>query len=657
MYQDIVREVTREVSGSMSFGFVQDISRFHRIQASPGFRQAAEYAFNVARECGVLASIEKYPADFQATYWGMRSFNEWCCSYARLSMTEPDTLVLADFLDCPISLVQRSSATREGGIEADVVLVDDAEQRHAYDNIDVSGKVVFARGDVNTVRRAAADAGAIGLITDQMSEFEPVRTRMDLPDSRQYTSFWPIPEDQDFFGFVLTPRQGERLRHLLLIEKKHVRVKAEVLANTYPGEYEVVNGCIPGTSSQEVWAVAHLCHPKPSANDNASGAGVLLECIRVLNLLIGSGRLAAPKRSIRFLLVPEMTGTYCFAAHNEHLLREVIAAVNLDMVGENQELCKGSLIVEKPPRALGSYAGELLAHILSYIAGDLTNLANTSKYSSFRHTVSPFSGGSDHYILSDPTVGIACPMLIQWPDKFYHTSADTLDKVDPKMLARVATLTASYLYFLANAGPNEAKFCGHILISDFERQMCQILDDCASAQDCTPGKLEKTLSRLEFLLERRCEDMRSLNNLAAPSEQACVQALIERLQTQLGRVFDARTEHLRAECTCAQDTPSEIGESCWDNTAKQTVPRRKHRGPVDTRGYIEYLPKEDSASWFRYLKQNPSARRLTPYVLYWSDGIRTLWDIACLIEKEIGVRDVESVVRYYEILRKCGLIY
>jgi hypothetical protein len=34
-------------------------------------------------------------------------------------------------------------------------------------------------------------------------------------------------------------------------------------------------------------------------------------------------------------------------------------------------------------------------------------------------------------------------MITQWPDKFYHTSTDTLDKVDSTMLARVGTIAAT----------------------------------------------------------------------------------------------------------------------------------------------------------------------------------------------------------------------
>src|SRR5439155_1631772 len=80
---------------------------------------------------------------------------------------------------------------------------------------------------------------------------------------------------------------------------------------------------------------------------------------------------------------------------------------------------------------------------------DARNLAGTSGYALFKWAVTPFSGGSDHYLFADPAVGIPCPMVIQWPAKFYHTNADTIDKVDPAMLRRAAIMASAYAYAVA----------------------------------------------------------------------------------------------------------------------------------------------------------------------------------------------------------------
>ena len=61
-------------------------------------------------------------------------------------------------------------------------------------------------------------------------------------------------------------------------------------------------------------------------------------------------------------------------------------------------------------------------------------------------------------------------MIIHWPDKFYHTSEDTPDKVSPDSLARSGALAAIYAYWLAAAGPAEAEWLGHLMVARFAAQ-------------------------------------------------------------------------------------------------------------------------------------------------------------------------------------------
>ena len=124
---------------------------------------------------------------------------------------------------------------------------------------------------------------------------------LDLPDARQYTSFWWAGEVQPFgWGFVLSPRQGRALRASLAAGKP-VRVQASIRSRFYPGTFEVVEAFIPGTpGANEILLVSHLCHPRPGANDNASGAAALLETAATLARLIGQGDApgAAPRHPL-----------------------------------------------------------------------------------------------------------------------------------------------------------------------------------------------------------------------------------------------------------------------------------------------------------------------------------------------------------------------
>ena len=75
----------------------------------------------------------------------------------------------------------------------------------------------------------------------------------------------------------------------------------------------------------------------------------------------------------------------------------------------------------------------------------------------FNHCVTEFEAGSDHYILSDPTVNIPTLMLGQWPDINYHTSGDVAEQVDPYILHKSASIAAGYVYALSNLEVSEQK--------------------------------------------------------------------------------------------------------------------------------------------------------------------------------------------------------
>ncbi len=366
MFEDMLKIIREEFSGQAAKSYVGDITRYHRIQASPGFRAAARYCLDKLAEFGVQAEILSFPANYETKYWSQRMFQEWEAKEATLHLIEPEEerRKLADFKDCPISLIQRS-APFDG--EAEVVLLEDGEEEEDYAGLDITGKLVITKGDLDRVRELAVEKrGALGIVFDGMREFAPVRSHMDIPDALQYTSFWWTGKEKKCFGFVLSPKEGERLRALVKKrskEGKPVKLRAKVESRFYDGEIEVVSAIIPGQTDEEVLVISHLCHPQPSANDNASGSATALEIARTLFKLIKEGRLSKPRRGIRFLWVPEMTGTYAYLSTYEEEIKRMVAGVNLDMVGQNQDLCGSSFLVESSPGANPSFAPYLLERL------------------------------------------------------------------------------------------------------------------------------------------------------------------------------------------------------------------------------------------------------------------------------------------------------
>ena len=80
-----VRAIASEVSGATAKRNLQDLTLFHRMRGSRGFRAAAERVRDRAKEYG-LAEVEilELPADGQRFYGTQRSRPAWDAEFAEL---------------------------------------------------------------------------------------------------------------------------------------------------------------------------------------------------------------------------------------------------------------------------------------------------------------------------------------------------------------------------------------------------------------------------------------------------------------------------------------------------------------------------------------------------------------------------------------------
>jgi aminopeptidase YwaD len=667
MLKDIVSAIQASYSGRAAKEDVAAISRFHRIQASPGYRAAAAYLYEELQRAGLVAQVESYPANYQTHFWEAGSFQEWDASSATLHLIEPagQARKLADYRALKLSLIQRS-APFSG--EAEVILLENGLKETDYEGIDVSGKIVLTDAPVDSVRQLAVNRfDAIGILFDGMREAPPVREAMDLPDARQYTSFWwsGRPEEKDCFGFVLSPRQGSWLRKLIhkreASGKPTIKVRAEVEARFYDGHIEVVTALIPGASEETVMLVSHLCHPQPSANDNASGAAANLEAARTLQNLVSSGELARPHRSIRFLWMPEMTGTYAYLSRHEDEIGNMVAGLNLDMVGEDQTKTGSVLLLERPPDASASFAPDLIERIREMLLNEVQTHTGLSGYSLVRQATTNFSGGSDHYIFSDPTVGVPMPMMIQWPDKFYHTSADTLDKVDPNSLTLAGTISAAYAYFVANAGRRETSWLAHEMQARFRARLARFAQDQMMElweSEEQAQMLASLESKMNYQLDRHRVALGSTGRLW-DGAGTLIDSLSKDASSAAGRELErarkAVVEHFGMN-SWEPEGRSKLPDQ-WERLAAEMIPQRHYRGPGMAIGKTAELSSEDRAAWQELLEKRKSGAHTIPVLAeYWADGRRTALEIVELIEMETGIRDAELVVNYFDLLQKLGLV-
>jgi hypothetical protein len=95
----------------------------------------------------------------------------------------------------------------------------------------------------------------------------------------------------------------------------------------------------------------------------------------------------------------------------------------------------------------------------------------------------------------------------------------------------------------------------------------------------------------------------------------------------------------------------------WEEKAAAIVPVRRFPGPVSLRDPLSRLRIEAPEEWYGYAKTHrQAARHLAVIALYWVDGQRTLLDIADAVEMESDQRPVEFLVKYFELLKKLGMM-
>ena len=631
MFRRLLEAVRDEASGERALESVRALARFHRVQASPGYDLAAEWVAGQLESLGLQPEVERVPGDGRTRLLGQLMPEGWECSRAAAALIDGSAREpLCDYAAETLSLVLRSVPAR--GRFPIVALADGTEDGH-YRGVVVRGAVVLTSGAVQRVHQlAVVERGAAGILSDGRRQVLPVRDRFDDPDALAYTSFWWQGDEPRGWGMVVSPRTGERLRERVGAGRRlelEVEIESRAFATTIP----LVSARLPGTQSGEILIVSHLCHPRPSANDNASGVAANLETARVLSVLRSRGNCRDRGMSVRFLWVPELTGTFAWLARDAARASATIAALNLDMVGQDQEQCGSTFLLEHPPHFAASFAEELLLRIRREAVDWVPSYAGPGHYSMTRMGEVPYSGGSDHMVFNDPAVGVPCPMLIQWPDRYYHSSHDTPDKSDPRSLALAVRCAASYAGWLAGADEPDRAWLLEAVGRGARRRLLEAVDGPERA---------RTLER------ERLRGAAALRSLA-------------RLGLAPGSISEARrTLDAFAQCECgAGASPLEESGPGPGDAVATARPCRRLPAPIHYQRHLidgyRALPREVREGWRRREAEVADGLTLADLAWYACDGRRDVGEIARLLWIETGRHEPEYLREFFAMTARLGL--
>jgi hypothetical protein len=640
--RDLLHEA---LSGEIAKDHVIQITRHHRIQGSRGFRDAAQYVLGRLRAYGFNerdALIESYPSDGRAVYQTWQSPSGWNVASAELRMIEPYDERIVGYPEIAMSLITYSNA---GEATAELVWVGAGTRDADYDGKDVRGKFVLATGYGGSVHRLAVlKYGAAGVVCF----LDDDRAR-EYPDMLQYTGMWPRTDELErvTFGFNLTNRQGTRLRDLLVAGRKVV-VRGQVRGTGLePFFLDVVVATIPGadTTAGELVFSAHLDHPKESANDNGSGSGAILDIARALRELIDGGRLPRPRRTLRFLWVPEWYGTMAWIdAHPEvagpGLGGRMLANLNLDMVGEHLEILHSTLVLTRTPASLPSAVNDAVANMAEMV-DRLDVRTPRGSLSRMNWRMTPYSGGSDHMMFIDR--GIPGVMFTHDPDYTHHTSEDTPDKVDPVELERSEIVATAAMLYLSDLSAVEAVDLVHLAAANGAARLGGALRQARQRMLAAGAARQDAFAEARIAVAHAArqerEAVRSVLTFAAG---AAVRDAVASAERRLGTQEAGLLDELRAAARAAGLPTGERPRA-----ADVRVPVRLTRGPLDF-GLPESRLGPERAAWYR--GDMPLGDDARFELVNFIDGRRTVSEIRDALAAEFGPVPLEAVGRYLEDL-------
>jgi len=648
----LIQALVDEVSGEIAFKYTVLISHFDRIQASEGWHDSALLIKNELEKIGYTdVVLEGWPSNGSTYYYTYKTPIGWRARQAELWMVTPRREKLCSYEEIPLTLVKHSNSAN---VEAELVDVRTGVVEESYKDKDVRGKIVLATaytGDV--MREAVLKRGALGVVT-----WYPPEVRPGYPNMIRYTAIWPTWEEREKigFGFNVSKNQGWRLKKML-DEGRKVVLKANVDAEYYETEVEVLSAALPGSTEpeKEVMIIGHLCHPLPSANDNASGSGGMLEMARALKKMVDKGLIDPPQRTIRFLWVPEFAGTFPYIKAYLERTRNTLAVINCDMIGEDLHLTGGTFNVTCTPDSLPSYLNDVVVNFTK-LAERLNLRSMNGSNHPFAYRIRPFGGGSDHYVFNDGALSVPSVMFGHG-DTFHHTSLDTPDKVDASELRRVCFVALGSTYYMAAASDKEARDMARLIagngISRMSEDYYDILPRMFEADDSAKLHEEYTqvLNVVEHSLQREIQSVRSTRMFVKNDQMKKeIDRTTENL-TLLRNGFNKEVQKLYAElCRKFGMKPKPITLTAEEKRLSRVVPLRAEDFVCPLQS--DYVEEKLGQGIMRQLKLRGNAAY---EAINFADGKRSIYDIARAVSAEFGPVDVKDVEDFFKMLEKAEL--
>ena len=628
-------------------------------------RPANEYGTGTFREGKyVLDKLNEYGIN-GAKIERFEGGKTWDGIKGELWEVSPYKKKLVDYDDIALSLAQGSKPT---DITAELIWVEEGKEKD-FEGVDVSGKIVVTSASVGRVHRTAIAKGAVGVVAFGSSR--ELKVPLAIPASG-------IRGDDATFGFYLTAREGYKLRDRLIRGEK-ITVHAVVESQTLNYDLQIPTCIIPGTdpNAGEIILSAHIYegYTKQGANDNVSGSAVILEVARSLNQMFEDGRLERPKRGIRFVWVPEYSGTIPWVKAHKEITEQTLCNINLDMVGLHLKSNNSFFSLMRTTYGNPHYINDVMENYFVYM-GEVNReiLANRSSAKIANQIIAPSGtddpfyyqieqhyGSSDHEVFNHWSTHVPGVMLITWPDLYYHTSEDIPNKLDPTQMKRAAVIAAAGAYTIASADDEMAISIANTTFTYASKRMgIELARAFDELQNTDAENFEATCKRVGTYLEVSTKNEKatllSIAELAPESDK--LQKQLSLLVASVEQIFETNSSLLKSQMELVA---SKLGTklpsdklSKLEKKANEIIPVPadilKESGYGIERG-IRELP-EDVLTKYPY-RSIASSTELCALI----NGTNSALDMKKMLDTQYKREsDLQSIINYLELLKLKGLV-
>jgi len=645
--EEVLKQIAEETSGEAAKRNLDTITLQHRMRASDQFDSATGHILQMLESYG-LDDIEllSYPADGKTMFGTQKSRPVWNVRSAELwELAEVDGKTvrsrrLADWSSVPLSLAQDSLSG-----EATATLIDigagttDAD----YRDKDVRGKLVLTSSQPGSVvERAVGELGAAGIISYAPNQ----RSAWWKEDDRlvRWGHLSSFPQTKSF-GFMISLGEARKFQQRLA-NGEEIFLHARVDASHEKGNYEFATAAIRGTdrAEEDIHFTCHLDHPRPGANDNASGCVSILETARTLNSLVKNGILPRPSRTIRFLWPAEIEGSIIYLTQHEDTSR-IKANIHMDMVGGGP-VTKSVFRISGGPISVPSFVSDL-GHEVGYFVNEQTEAfaggatvdfplnAPEGGKEPLLALMEGLSMGSDHDVFFEGTWAMPGLYLHEWPDRYIHTNYDLAANIDPTKLKRAAFIGAVSAWFLANMSDDDVP----AVLDMLERNALTRSGDLLERRTPLDNADKVAATDIHFVVERR--KVHSVEQFATLADDDHMSAMGFLAELQALVAAPAVTD---GDDVARNDTVYERNEEI--------------EGPMGAFGY-SYLSDKYGAEKMADLRLRQYAGTYGQYAyeaLNFVDGKRTVSDIRDWLMAELGPVPLEYVEEYLGALESIDVI-